>query len=177
MDMDNKLLLIIANKEIKEKELLQAIQALGTVTESPKFWTGIANSLDYRERHRCYCVLQLVRRHVLPGMKFSKFAQILDNPIWLKDEDIGVVDIVRGEIPVTWTFEDTVFVLRVFPELVKGRNYAIYLTVSGKIDRNDFIKLLRGKDVNQRVKEAIILEVGFIEPSIIQPSMKNDKRL
>lgn len=157
-------LLIISNNDANERELLLAIQELGAITEAPGFWADIANSADYKESHRRHSVFQLFRRHVTPGMKLSELAQVLDNPNWLKDEDLQIVGVLAGRIPVQWTLEDTVFVVLVFPESSDGDNWAIYLRVSGKVGRDNFIKLLRGEDVNQETKDATILEIGFTEP-------------
>jgi hypothetical protein len=158
-----------SNKEIEEKALLLAIKELGPVTESAKFWTDIVNSTDYTKVHRRHCIFQLFRRHVSPGMRLSELAQILDNPNWLKDENVHVVAELEGKIPVQWTLEDTVFVFLVFPELPMENNWAVYLRISGKVDRESFIKLLRDQAVDQNIKDAVVLEIGFSDP---QPSRR-----
>lgn len=157
----NEILSIIADKETGEDELLLAIRMLDEVNVSSDFWVSIANDASYRKPHRAYCIYQLFQRHVAIGIKLSEFGRLLGNPRWLKDEDIEVFNVLRGKIPVKWTFEDTVFVLRIFPELPKGYGFAIYLRISGKIGRSDFTKVLRCQPVGQEIKDLVILEVGY----------------
>lgn len=159
--MSNKTLLIISNKEIDEKELLEAIQQLSDVNESADFWNDIAKNSGYGKLHRAHCIFQLFKRHISVGMNLYRFGELLRNPTWLKNEDIEIVNALNGEIPVTWTLNDTIFVFRIFPELSNKYSFAIYLRILGKIDRNDLIWLLRGNEVNQVMKNVTILEVGF----------------
>lgn len=159
----NKLLSIIADPKADKETLMEAIQQLGTVTESAQFWTAIANSNEYGKDHRRLAVFQLFQRFVSPGMTLFALARILDNPRWLGDEDISVVSVMGGEIPIKWSSEDTVFVLSVFPDLPDGRyeQWAIYLSVSAKLKRKDFIKVIRGESVAEHVKNAKVLEFGL----------------
>lgn len=159
----NKLLSIIADPNVDKQTLMETIQKLGEVTESTQFWIAIANSDEYNKDHRRRAVFQLFQRFVSHGMTLFALAQILDNPPWLADEDISIVTVLRGEIPVTWTLEDTVFVLSVFPDFPDGRyaNWAIYLRVSGKVNREDFIKVIRGESVTENVKNAKVLEFSL----------------
>lgn len=161
-NMDD-LRLIIADPEIDRKTLIQAIRKLGPVTESAQFWVDMANSEQYGQDHRRQTVFQLFKRHVSPGLTLAELAQILDNPGWLANEDIAVVTALTGEIPVKWTLEDTVFVLSVFPALADGRydHWAIYLRVSGQVDRESFISLLRGGPASEEVKQARVLEIAL----------------
>ena len=162
--MREDVLAAIANKDSDYDELLMAIQSLGEVKESPDFWNSIANNPDYKNFHRAYCAIQLFKRHVTDGMSLGSLSKLLWNPSWVNDEDITTVQELVGEIPLTWTFEDTVFALRIFPELTKLSGFAIYLRVSGKVDLSSFISSLRGQEVDEVTKNAIVLEVGFIEP-------------
>lgn len=159
----NKLLSVIADPKVDKQTLIETIQKLGEVIESAQFWTAIANSDEYSKDHRRRAVFQLFQRFVSPGMTLFALAQILDNPRWLADEDISLVTVLGGEISVTWTLEDTVFVLVVFPDLPDGRyaNWAIYLKVSSKVSREDFIKVIRGESVTEKVKNAKVLELGL----------------
>lgn len=161
-DMNN-LLSIIADPQTNKERLIRAIQSLGTVTETANFWTKIANSEQYSQYHRRIAVFQLFKRYVSRGMTLSELAQVVDNPSWLAKENISIVDSLGGKIPVKWTFEDTVLVLGVFPELPDGRydHWAIYLRVSGKVTGENFIRLLRGESVSEDVSNAKILEFAF----------------
>ena len=159
----NKLLSVIADPKVDKQTLIETIQKLGEVTESAQFWTVIANSDGYSKGHRRHAVFQLFQRFVSPDMTLFALAQILNNPRWLADEDISIVTVLGGEIPVTWTLDDTVFVLSVFPDLPDDRyaNWAIYLRLSGKVNREDFIKVIRGESVTENVMTAKVLEFSL----------------
>jgi hypothetical protein len=159
----NDLLVMIFDPKINQETLIHAIQNLGSNTESAHFWVRIANSQEYRQDHRRRAVFQLFQRHVVPGVRLSELAQILDNPSWLADDDVSVVTLMAGEVPVKLTPEDTVFVLPVFPNLPDGRyeNWAIYLRVLGQVDRESFINILRGKPVAEAVSNAKVLEFAL----------------
>jgi hypothetical protein len=153
----------IGNKNIDEKDLLRAIKQLSDVDVPASFWNAIANSNDYSERHRAYCILELFRRFVFPEMDLDHLARLLKPLKWLRDDDIRTVTMLEGEIPLTWTLEDTVFVLRIFPDPAGQSSFAIYLRVAGKISCDDFIRCLRGKPL-QVICAAVIREIGISEP-------------
>jgi hypothetical protein len=163
MSMEKPPLSVIAAKDVPEMELRNAIRELGPVTEPAQFWVNIANDSAYGMVHRRYCIFQLFKRHVPPGSKLSELYPRLNGPKWLRDEDVAIFGTLGGKIPVKWTFEDTVFCLRVFPDL-PGDVWAIYLRISGKIDCDVFIKLLRGERVDPQFRNAKVLEVGFNPP-------------
>ena len=128
---------------------MQAIQQLGTVTESAQFWSDIANSDSYSQDHRRRAVFQLWKRHVSPGITLAELARIFANPSWLADEEIHVVTFFAGKIPVKVRFSDPIFLLRLFPDLPDGRwkYWAIYFSVSGKVKAESVRCALRGDGV------------------------------
>jgi hypothetical protein len=68
------------------------------------------------------------------------------------------------------TFGDTVFVLRVLGTLSNQAEYwAIYLRVSGEVDRDNFARLLRGYEVDGKIRESDLLEVGFVPDNPAKP--------
>ncbi len=109
-------------------------------------------------------VIELFRRHVTKGITLHRMAKLLEGATWLQDEDVDVVTAIEGEIPVTWNLEDTVFVIRLFPESERQSSFAIYLRVAGKVPLDSFIRLLRGYKVPESTENAVVLEVGFSEP-------------
>jgi len=156
---------LIADPDIDKTTLLQAIRKLGPVTESERYWTDIANSKSYSKEHRRLAVFLLFKRFISPGITLYELARILDMPGWLTKEDITIVTVQGGKIPVTWSFEDTIFVLTVFPDVQdtnnRYANWAIYLKVAGKIKRDEFIEIIHGKPVSENVKNAELLQIGF----------------
>jgi len=109
-------------------------------------------------------VVELFRRQVRPGMTLADLARVLGDAAWLRDEDLSVVDVLGGKIPVSWTLEDTVLVLGVLPGLPDDPGWSIYLRVAGKLELADVLALLRGRDAPPAVARAEILEVGFEPP-------------
>ncbi|MBW8039908.1 MAG: hypothetical protein FVQ85_07920 [Planctomycetes bacterium] len=150
----------IANEKVRYKELVKVVQKLGPATESPKFWSDIANSTEYTKLHRRLAVVELFRRHALSGMKLSHLVQILDNPVWLEDSNVRIITILAGYIPLKELSPGTVFEIHVFPELT-GLEWSIYLRVSGKIRQDDFLKVLHGQEVEQEIIDVKILEIGL----------------
>jgi len=129
--------------------------------EDPSVIAGSeADSPDRRRR----AVVELFRRQVQPGMTLADLARVLGDAAWLRDEDLSVVDVLGGKIPVSWTLEDTVLVLGVLPGLPDDPAWSIYLRVAGKIALADVLALLHGRDAPPAVARAEILEVGFEPP-------------
>jgi hypothetical protein len=160
----DKLLSIIADPKTDRQTLIQAIQQLGPVTEPASFWSAIANNAEYNQVARRWAVWELFRRHVEPDITLADLASVLDNPTWLADEAVSIVTVLGGRIPVKWTVEDTVFVLLVFPDLPNGpyKSWGVYLRVSGQVDRESFINVLRGQPVSAEVSNAQVLEYGLV---------------
>lgn len=153
----------IANEKVRYKDLVKVVQKLGPATESPKFWSDIANSTEYAKLHRRIAVIELIKRHTKSGMKLSHLVQILDNPVWLEDSNVRIITVLAGYIPLKELSPGTIFEIRVFPEL-NGLEWSIYLRVSGKIRQDDFLKVLHGQDVGQQIIDAKILEIGLGTP-------------
>ena len=156
----------IADPSTGRTALIDAIRGLGPVTEPASFWSDIAGDDAFGPEHRRRAVVALFRRHVVPGTTLAELARALGDPAWLVDDDVSVVDVLGGKIPVSWTIADTVLVFGVLPELSDevSRDWAIYLRVAGTIDLADVIALLRGGTAAPEVQRAEILEVGFEPP-------------
>lgn len=154
---------VISDTTATEDELLQAFRDLGDVEEPPTFWTSIANDPAYTEWRRAYCVLLLFRRHTSAGMTLTDLSKVLQPLDWLHDEDVAVVSEITGELPVRWRLEDTVIVLTLFrdPSL---HPIAVYLRIQGRVDRNEFLGVLRGRPVNEATATAVVVEIGFMQP-------------
>ena len=124
----------------------------------------IAGSDAYDPDRRRRAVVELFRRQVQPGMTLADLARVLDDPAWLRDDDLSVVDVLGGKIPVSWTHEDTVLVLGVLPGLPDDPGWSIYLRVAGKLELADVLALLHGRDAPPEVARAEIREIGFEPP-------------
>ena len=125
---------------------------------------AIAGSDAYGADRRRRAVVELFRQQVRPGMTLAELARVLDDPAWLRDDDLSVVDVLGGKIPVSWTSEDTILVLGVLPGLPDDPGWSIYLRVAGKVELADVLALLRGREAPPEVARAEILEVGYEPP-------------
>jgi hypothetical protein len=154
----------IANPDIKQAALVEAIQKLGPVTEEPGFWSAIANDEKYSQDHRRRAVYELFQRHIHSGMTLAVMAELLDDPTWLKDEDITMVTMVGGKLPVKWSMEDTIFILHIFPGLPDRQyaHWAAYIKISGKVERQSIVDVLRGRPVEPAAARATVLEIGLV---------------
>jgi hypothetical protein len=140
-----------------EAELRQAMEGLGAVIEPPSFWSAIANDASMPVAHRKWALVQLVRRHVLPGLTtVGVFVEMLDGARWLSDTDIVVINVLGGKIPVKWSLDDTVIAIA-----LPGGHGAIYLAISGRIDTKELAGAFRGLSREERVLSAVIREVGL----------------
>ena len=135
-------LIVIANKDSSEAELLDAINTLSMPAhEPPTFWLDLANNLNYSPMHRRHCVFQFFRRHVRPGMTLTKLGRVLGHPTWLRPDDIDIVQAVIGELPIAWSPEDTIVVLRIQVG-APGLCAAAYIKIAGKVRRSHILTLL-----------------------------------
>ncbi len=160
---------VIANPRIEGAELTTAIRNLPRGAEAPSFWSQIANSDRYSADHRRRAVFALFARHISPGLSLGELAGLLDNPTWVRDEDITAITRLGGKLPVRWSVNDTVFLFNVFPNVPDGiyQSWAIYLKVAGKVDRDVFVALIRGRP-SDSAGQAKILEIGYAPPNPFQ---------
>ncbi len=148
----------IVKHGITETTLDKAISRLKMPpTETPSFWSKIANDPSYGDFHRRKAAIEIFKRHVHVGMPISKLKQILNHPTWLQRNDVKRVDSVIGWIPVTMNFEDSVFILAVLP---REQWSAICLRVSGRIENQSFRNSIFDNS-NSNTGNATIMEIGY----------------
>jgi hypothetical protein len=159
------LLFIISNPTTEMQTLAEALKKLGEVSEPPTFWSGIANNDAFTRDHRRMIVFQLFIRHIKNGITLKALAEILDRPSWLRLENISIVKEIAGKIPVTFDFNDTILVIDALPEVPgdQDSNWTIYLRIEGKINKEDFYKIICGTETENLVaiKERKIIECGI----------------
>lgn len=140
-----------------EAELRDAAELLGAVVEPPSFWSAIANDASMPVAHRKLAVVQLVRRHVVPGTTtVGVFADMLDGARWLSNGDITVVTELGGKIPVKWLQDDTVIAVA-----LPGGRGAIYLTITGRFALTEIEIALHGRSRDERIHSAVIRDAGL----------------
>jgi hypothetical protein len=153
--------------------LIQALGRLGPPGEPPRFWSAIANDDRFSPDHRRRAVFELMRRHVRIPVTVEALAGILDRPTWLHEEDVTVIDRLGGKIPVEFTFDDTVLVVGVFPNVGDTRlsRWSIYLRVQGHRTVQDVVHALQGRGDTKGVGTANVLEYALVPPD---PSAPDD---
>ena len=114
--------------------------------ELPDFWSAIANDQGYSEDRRRHAVFMLFQRHVKVGISLHELGKILNHPVWLKPDNILVVQSLGGQVPVEFNLQDTIFRLSVFPNLTDDRlgYWAIYCRIEGKISAEEAYEILNG---------------------------------
>jgi hypothetical protein len=157
----NELLRIVADRNAKCSGVVKAAQRLGPVTEPPDFWTRIANSAEYTKRHRRVAVIELFRRHVKPGMTVGELGTMLEGAAWLSECGVSTLagKIIAAAFPLVTVSPATIEIV-VFREL-PGARWRIYLRLSGEVEVHSFTGALAGEDVDESVKNTIILEIGI----------------
>jgi len=165
------LLATIADPETEESDLLDAIGRLGADGEPASFWRQIADDGRYRDSHRAYAIFELLRRHGAAGMTLGQLAELLGGASWLRDDGLDVIDVLAGELPVTWNPGDTVFVLHVVPG---SPEFAVYLRAEGKRDAAAAMHLLRTGEADEATRAARVLEIGFASPRGAPPTLRVD---
>jgi len=140
-----------------EAELREAAERLGPVAEPPSFWSAIANDASRHATHRGLAVVELVRRHVVPGATtLGLFARMLDGASWLADDDVTAITEISGKVPVRWSPGDTVTSIA-----LPGSRGAIYLAISGSYSALEIAAALHGVWLNTRISAAVIRDTGF----------------
>jgi hypothetical protein len=142
-----------------EGELREAAKVQGPVDEPSSFWSRIANDASMPVVHRRLALIQLFRRHVIPGRtSIGELARILDGAHWLGDDDITVITALGGKVPVKWSPDGTVIAIA-----LPGGRGAIYLALAGRFAAEELLIALRGFSHDQRVLSAVIREVAIEE--------------
>jgi hypothetical protein len=136
------------------------------VTEDPAFWSRIANDTRYSRDHRRACILELFRRHVKPRAKLKDVANVLDNPSWLAKEQIHFFGPLAGFVPVTLTFDDSVFSIVILSE-PNGDASAVYLRIKGKLTEDELFEQLINPviagDPNKALANRRVLEMAIAD--------------
>jgi hypothetical protein len=143
--------------ESSEAELREAAEQLGAVTESPSFWSEIANDASMPAAHRKLAIVQLVRRHISTGKtSVGELAEMLGGAKWLGDDDVTVFTIIAGKVPVVWSPDDTIIAIA-----LPGGRGAIYLTIKGHFTAEQLTAALHGSSHDVSVLSAVIRDKGI----------------
>jgi hypothetical protein len=130
---------------------------LGPAAETPAYWAAIANDPSRPAAQRALAVELLVRRNVVPGRTtLGVLGAMLGGAAWLGDNDLELVEVLGGKVPVSWSLGDTVAAV----SLPGGRS-VLYLAVAGQYTAPELVNALRGTCADPRVLAAVIRDLGF----------------
>ncbi|NBR87741.1 MAG: hypothetical protein EBS84_20190 [Proteobacteria bacterium] len=159
--MHSKPFSVIANKTAHLKDVRTAIANAGPTTESPTFWTGIANDVRYSIPHRQLCISALFHRHVKAGMRLAELKTSLHNSKWLKEEYVSEFRAVTGTIP--FPYEPGVFSVFSFVILPQAQEDAdaVYVKIRGDIRGKDLFNYLLTEQDDSNIANAVIHAIDY----------------
>lgn len=154
--MNRQLYAVLLDRNSNDEEVVEAISRLGPVTESPRFWTQIANDTTYSDKHRRRAVYALFRRHAHFCNSGKALRDVLSQPNWFHDSDISEVTAVAGSIPVEWNSGEKVFSIMVLDGPI------IYIRTLAETSRGDLSELLLNPHPNPTL-DAVIFQYGYLD--------------
>jgi hypothetical protein len=153
--LNSQLRAAITNKNTPDNILLESISRLGRITESPRFWTQVADDPSYSYRHRMRAVFALFRRHGERCGGLPDLRRCIAPAGWLKSSKIERVSFVFGWVPVEVHPEESIFAISVF------ERPKIYIRMRGNISVDTFVSELQ--EINQKVPKVdlTIMQFGY----------------
>lgn len=151
----------LVDKAAKYEQVATA--AVGVGPKGATFWSDIANSDEYNDAHRRLAVVELLKRHVSAGISLESLRGILDSPTWLKDSAVAIQGSFAGAPLIVGFGYGAVFTVCPFPNL-PGSGWQISFWISDWMTREDLLRLLRGQEVDQHVRDAKLLEIAIFIP-------------
>jgi hypothetical protein len=127
------------------------------VLEPPAFWTALANDGKVETWRRALSVYLLFERHVKRGGTLGELAELINKPKWIDEDDVQVVT-KGGIMPLKRTPGDTIFCVVVFRDdavETSSKQFALYVNVSGKMDKKTFLSIILKRDKSDNEKQTI----------------------
>ena len=132
--------------------LMWQLRAALPTDDQAELWARIANSDEYSDSRRRRAVLFLFDRHVHRGMELRTVASLLANPTWLKRDNVHVVNLIAGMIPVDMVPGEQVFVF--IPEFSSlDTSCVVYLRVQWDQIAYPFLRPPVGDMLNDKAAE------------------------
>lgn len=158
----------IADPNISTNDLVVALRQLNGQDEELKIWRKIADDKTFSIAHRRLAIGQMFYRYFRPGMTVSDLAVLLNQPRWLKREDIRAIG-YGAAWPVEWKDGNTHLVIFLLPEdPPEGQPQnrfmfpQVYLIVEGDVGADELYNCLSGKDCAKEGRR--IFEIGSLWP-------------
>jgi hypothetical protein len=116
--------------------------------EPAAFWTGLADNDHIDVWRRGLALYLLFDRHIPKDITLGEFARILNKPKWISSEQVFVI--TRGGVfSLELTPGDTMFLVVAFSskdiEKHNRESVGLYLNVSGKVTKEDFMAAIAGR--------------------------------
>ena len=143
---------VLADPQATEAEVDRAIQRRNDSPGAAALWRQIVQDPTYAPRRRARCLRELLKDRDTSPPPLRDFVQRIGVLPWLHENQVTTVGALRGEIPVTWTPRDTVFVLEPF------RGLSVYLRVAGPVMKAPFLQLLRTGGSHRATERVPVLE-------------------
>ena len=150
----------LADPDTSDDEFLSLIHKLRSAkpsSEEAKLLADIANSERMSAERRALAWLQLVDRHVHPGLTLSETSKILRSCDWLKSDNCRRVVQAGGSFPVTlMSDKDSLIVIGKLPV---DPSVAVYLIVDADMSVDQFLRAIKGDNNNvagAKIKEIVV---------------------
>lgn len=129
-------------------------------------WLAVAGDEAFPVGHRTLAVSAFFHGCIPDGTTVGELATLLDRPGWLREHDVDVVTAMAGKVPVRFSPDETVIVLR--PWLGGDSVGAVYLAVNGHFDDTTARAILCRNAGDAESRRAPIVEKGF-DATLAQP--------
>jgi hypothetical protein len=123
----------------------QGMQTL-KATEPTNFWTRMANDEKLENWQRGLSIYFLYHRQVQKDISLGELRKTLSEPTWLKEEDVSVLTLVAGSVPLKLKRGETLFCIPIFrnadPKKDRSDCILLFMSVSGSISEKALVSLL-----------------------------------
>jgi hypothetical protein len=117
----------------------------------------VADDASLARETRAEAIFSLFANNVKPPGGAVAMSEIFRCNNWLSDTNLEGVYIVTGWVPIDWTFSDTAFCLRLFPDKEGLSQWTIYFSLSGSCrtaeEARAFLRRAQDLKGNPRLKE------------------------
>lgn len=134
----------------------------------PQYLAATANGETCLTCLQRVALIQLLRLHIHKGMHLSDVSAIFGTASWLERAEAYKFVVLAGYVPIRWEAgRESAFVLHVLDDA--HSRVVLYLSITGLIEKDELIAILRGRDRGIRAAE---LRVRDLDVSVM-PSTRD----